>query len=119
MKILITESQSENIMSKLLEKLKIKTDLLYWGDDGRNSLSGTVYLYKDGKILGNRSGYEFFFKYDKGLKSLIYNGHFPKIENVNVFRSLPSEFVVNYFSDKMKDYLENFIKKGHSGIKWG
>ncbi len=44
---------------------------------------------------------------------------FPKIENVNVFRSLPSEFVVNYFSDKMKDYLENFIKKGHSGIKWG
>jgi len=36
---------------------------------------------------------------------------------VDVFRFLPSEVVVNYFSDKMKTYLENQIKKGYTNIR--
>jgi len=36
---------------------------------------------------------------------------------VDVFASLPPEFVIKYFSDKMKTYLENQIKKGYTGIR--
>ena len=117
MKILITENQSESIMEKLMKKLKIQKDLLYWQDNGRDIIEGTVYLYKDEMILGNRNGYEFVYKYDWMSKSLTYKYHAPLIEKTNVFSALPPEFVINYFSDKMKTYLENQIEKGFTGIR--
>ena len=117
MKILITENQSETVMSKLMEKFKITKTLLYWQDNGKDSITGTVYLYKNDEVLGYRHGYEFYYYYDWTSKSLKYQGHGPSIENVDVFRSLPSEFVVKYFSDKMKTYLENKIKKGYTNIR--
>ena len=117
MKILITENQYEAVVSKLMEKYKITKTLLYWQDNGKDSITGTVYLYKNDEVLGYRYGYEFYYYYDWISKSLTYKAHGPNIENVDVFRFLPSEVVVNYFSDKMKTYLENQIKKGYTNIR--
>lgn len=117
MKIIIGESQSNDIIEKLLKKLNVEFNLIYWNDNGFDSITGTVYLYKDGNIFGYKHGYEFFYKYDRIGKYLTYDGHFPKIENLDFFGAIPPDMVINFFSDKMKTYLENFISKGYSGIR--
>jgi hypothetical protein len=60
MKYVITENQSSEVFLKLIKKFNIKFNILYWNDNGYDSITGTVFLYKDGEILGHRHGYEFF-----------------------------------------------------------
>jgi hypothetical protein len=117
MKLLITENQSEGVMSRILKKFNIEVVLLYWQDDGMNLITGTVYLYKNNEVLGNNHGYGFEYYYDWTSKSLKFVSNNQKIEKVDVFASLPPEFVIKYFSDKMKTYLENQINKGYTGIR--
>ena len=117
MKYLITESQSDNIVSKIIDDFDIKFDIMYWNDNGRDRITGTVYLYKDGEILGYRHGYEFFFKYDSRFNSLTPDEHFPNIENVDVFKFMPPKMVIGFFTDKVETYLKNYIDKGYSGLR--
>lgn len=117
MKYLITENQSDNIVSKIIDDFDIKFDIMYWNDNGRDRITGTVYLYKDGEILGYKHGYEFFFKYDSRFNRLTFDEHFPKIEYVDVFKFMPSEPVIKFFSDKAEAYLKKFIDSGYSNLK--
>lgn len=118
MKYIITESQSSELFLKLLKMNDIKFDISYRYDNGLNSITGTVYLYKDGIPLGYQRGYEFFYKYDSRFGSLEYEGHFPNIENNReLFVYIPSDMIVVFFSDKVKEYLKNYIDKGYSGLR--
>ena len=117
MKYVITENQSSEVFLKLIKKLNIKFDIVYWSDNGRDRITGTVYLYKDGEILGYKHGYEFFFKYDSRFNRLTFDEHFPKIEYVDVFKFMPSEPVIKFFSDKAEAHLKKFIDSGYSNLK--
>jgi hypothetical protein len=117
MKYVITENQSSELLLNLLKKLNIKFDIVYWSDNGRDRITGTVYLYKDGEILGYRHGYEFFFKYDSRFNSLTPDGHFPNIENVDAFKFMPPKMVIGFFTDKVEAHLKKFIDKGYSGLR--
>ena len=117
MKYLITESQSDELFSNLLKKYDIKFDIVYWNDNGRDRITATVYLYKDGDILGYRHGYEFHFKYDSRFNSLTFDEHFPKIENVDAFKFMPPKMVIGFFTNKAEAYLKKFIDGGYSNLK--
>jgi hypothetical protein len=45
------------------------------------------------------------------------DGHFPNIEYVDVFKFMPSEPVIKFFSDKAEAYLKKFIDSGYSNLK--
>ena len=117
MKYLITESQSDNIVSKIIDDFNIKFNIMYWNDNGRDSITATVYLYKDGEILGYKHGYEFYFNYDPRFNRLTPDGRWPHIERVDVFGFMPPEPVIKFFSDKAEAHLKKFIDSGHSNLK--
>lgn len=118
MRYIITESQSDDLFSNLLKKHNITYNILYLSDNGYDSITATVYLYKDGEVLGYRHGHEFFFKYDSRFNRLTPDGHFPKLENIReLFAFMPSEMVIKFFTDKVETYLKNFIDKGYSSLR--
>lgn len=118
MRYIITESQSDVLFSNLLKKHNITYDILYLSDNGYDSITATVYLYKDGKKLGYNLGYEFFFKYDSRFNRLTPDGHFPKLENnKELFAFMPSEMVIGFFTDKVETYLKDFIDSGYTKLK--
>ena len=118
MKYVITENQTFEFFPKLLKKQNIKFDIIYLSDNGFDSITGTLYLYKDGSPFGYIRGYEFFYKYDSRFGSLEYEGHYPKLENNReLFSYIPSEIVIKFFSEKVKEYLRNYIDKGYSGLR--
>ena len=89
---------------------------MYLNDNGRDRVTATVYLYKDGEVLGYRHGYEFFFRYDYRFNSLRPDGRYPNIESVDVFNFMPKDMVVKFFSDKVEEYLKDFIDRGRSNL---
>lgn len=115
MKFIISESQSDNLVEKLLKKKNIKYDINYkgnsWDNYGNKTVEGTVWLYQDGKIFGYQFGYDFFFKVGF-RKKLLYEGRYPYIEKLDFFEFMPSEIVIGFFSDKVKSYLEKGIEEG-------
>ena len=118
MKYIITESQSDDLFLKLLEKNNIEYDIVYLNDNGYDSITATVYLYKDGEVLGYKHGYEFFFKYDSRFNSLKPDGHYPDLENnKELFVFLPSEIVIKFFTGKVETYLKKFIDDGYSNLR--
>jgi hypothetical protein len=118
MKYIITESQSDIAFSNLLKKKNIKYDIVYLNDNGYDSITATVYLYKDGEKLGYNLGYEFFFNYDSRFNRLTPDGHFPKLENnKELFAFMPSEMVIKFFTDKVETYLKKFIDNGYSNLR--
>ena len=117
MKYLITENQSSELFSNILKKLDIKFDVVYWNDNGRDRVTATVYLYKDGGILGYRHGYEFFFKYDSMFNRLTPDGHYPHIENVDAFGFMSPKIILGFFTNKVETYLKNYIDKGYTNLK--
>lgn len=118
MKYIITESQSDDLFLNLLKKFNIKYDIMYLNDNGYDSITATVYLYKDGEILGYKHGYEFFFNYDSRFNRLIPNGHYPSLENTReLFAFMPSEMVIKFFTDKVETYLKKFIDNGYSNLR--
>lgn len=101
-------------MENILKKTNIKVDIFYLSHSNHdNTITATVYLYKDGEVLGYRHGYEFFFKYDKRFDELTPNGNYPKLQNVSYFKYLPDEFITEYFTNKVQEYLRKFIDNGN------
>lgn len=106
MKYIITESKYYNFIDKLLKQEGIKVNYQYFSHNN-DSLTGTVRLYKNGEVLGYRNGYDFFYNFDQRFGTLTYDGRFPKIENIDIFKYLPQDETIKYFSDN----LINQIKK--------
>jgi hypothetical protein len=117
MKYIITENQSDEVFSRLLKSLNIKYVINYQSDNGFDSITAAVYLYKNGIPSGYYQGYEFYFNYDSRFNKLIPNGSYPKIEVTKIFSSIPSEMVVKFFVDKTQDYLKKFIDDGYSTLR--
>jgi hypothetical protein len=117
MKYVISENKSSELFSNLLKRFNITFDISYNNDNGRNSITGTVYLYKDGKIFGYKHGYEFFFNYDSIFNRLIPDGRWPHIERRDEFGFMPPEMVLGFFTDKVETYLKNYIDKGYTNLK--
>ena len=69
MKVKLNESKFNSVFSDWLKKHGITIDILYWRDNCVDSITGTVYLYKQKEILGYKHGYGFDFKYDKNAGS--------------------------------------------------
>ena len=105
MKIILTESQFNNSLTKLLKSQGIKVSYQYLNHN-MYKLTGTVYLYKNGEILGYRHGYDFSYDFDQRFGRLTYLSHFPNIENLDMFRYLPPEDVVEYFSDNLVSHIK-------------
>ena len=117
MKYIITEIQSDDLFSNLLKQYNITYNILYLHDNGYDSITAMVYPYKDGEILGYKHGYEFFFKYDSRFNRLTPDGSSPNLEDVNIFKFIPPEIVIGFFTDKVETYLKNFIDKGYSSLR--
>jgi hypothetical protein len=108
MKYIITESKYYNFIDKLLKEEGIKVNYQYLSHNYEN-LTGTVYLYKNGEVLGYMHGYDFYYKFDQRFGTLIYDGHFPKIEKVNIFKYLPEDETVEYFSNHLADQIKKDV----------
>ena len=113
MKYIMTPDQVKRMMEDILKKKNIRVDIMYWNDNGRDSITATVYLYKDGEIMGYRQGYEFFFNYDKRFDKLTPDGNYPKLQNLDFFKNLPDEIITQYFTDRVQDYLRGYIDRGN------
>jgi hypothetical protein len=110
----ISEDQIERVMKSVLDTMGIKVDIMYWKHSNHdNSITATVYLYKDGEIMGYRQGYEFFFDYDKRFDKLTPDGNYPKLQNLDFFKMIPEKVVIKYFTDRTKEYLRGYLDRGN------
>ena len=117
MKYVITENQSTELFSNLLKKLNITFHISYMSDNGRDSITAMVFLYKNGEPLGYRNGYDFYFKYDSLFNRLKPDGRWPHLEHKDEFGFMPPEMVLGFFTDKVETYLKNYIDKGYTNLK--
>ena len=114
MKYLMTPDQVKRMMEDILKKKNIRVDIMYWiHSNYDNSITATVYLYKDNEIMGYRRGYNFFFNYDKRFDELTPDGNYPKLQNLGFFKNLPDEVITQYFTDKAQEYLRGYIDRGN------
>jgi hypothetical protein len=105
MKIILTENRFNDVLTNLIKKRGIRVEYMYFSHN-MNRLTGTVYLYKNGEILGYRHGYDFSYKFDQRFGSLTYLSHFPNIEKLDMFRYLPEDNVIKYFSDNLVSHIK-------------
>ena len=114
MKYIMTPDQVKRMMEDILKKKNIRVDIMYWiHSNYDNSITATVYLYKDNEIMGYRRGYNFFFNYDKRFDELTPDGNYPKLQNLGFFKNLPDEVITQYFTDKAQEYLRGYIDRGN------
>jgi hypothetical protein len=108
MKYIITESKYYNLIDGLIKEQGIEVYYQFLSH-GYNSLTGTVRLYKDGEVLGRRDGYDFYYKFDQRFGDLTYEGHFPNIENVDIFKYLPENETIKYFSNHLVEQIKKDV----------
>lgn len=115
MKVILNESRFESVFSKLLEKEKFNIDISWYGTDlGKDGLvvNGLVRLSQNRKDLGFPNGY--IFSYKKKGDELILRKISPNIENyferITLFNIFPSEKVLDYLDNLVKEYLYNELK---------
>ena len=113
----ISQDQAYKLMNTILDKQNIKIDIMYRYDNGIDKITGTIYLYKKGEIFGYKHGYEFYFKYDSRFNKLTPNDFYPNIHKLGIFKLIPEDIVIQYFTEKVKDYLVGYIDKGYSSLK--
>jgi hypothetical protein len=112
----MTPEQAKLMMDDILKRKNIKVDIMYLNDNGIDSITGTVYLYKDGQILGYKHGYQFFFHYDYRFNKLTSKGTSLN-QKLDFFKMLPDELVEQYFTDRVQNYLAGFIDSGYSNLR--
>lgn len=105
---IITESKYNNFIDKLLKKEGIEVNYQYFSHNP-TKLTGTVRLYKDGEVLGYIHGYDFHYKFDPRFGRLEYSGHFPKIEKINIFKYLPADETIKYFSNNLVEKIKKDV----------
>jgi len=115
MKVIITEGQQKNVIDKLLRSHDITYDIKY-GKRGFNNFkqydSVIITFYVD---RGNGPKPEsiqpvyFFTKGNEIISEPIINGDFTWM--FDVFEYIPNELLENYFFDKAKTYLENYLNE--------
>jgi hypothetical protein len=108
MKVILSESKFKSVFSNWLEKNNIKSRIKVldgsWNNDHKLVVV-FMYLTHNGEPLGNTGGYIFSFNLvdDK----LIVRNSPDDIMEIGIFTLFPTEYVIEYFNDKVKDYLYN------------
>lgn len=99
MKIILTENKFNDFLTNFIKKTGIKVVYEYLSH-GPNNITGTVFLYKDGEILGFRHGYNFYYRFDKRFGSLTYDGHWLGIQLIDIFKFFPPDNLVSHIKEK-------------------
>jgi hypothetical protein len=111
--VVINENKFNSTFSNYLKKLNVKTRIVYLGS--RENMSGDVfvksdiYLTRNGKPLGSIfSGYGFSFKVGED-NQLMFDEHLGNIERIDLFRGFPPELIIEFFVDKIRNYIQKRI----------
>lgn len=111
-KRVINENRFNSSFSEFLKKLNIKPQIVYVGQkrDGYGNIivSGDIYLKMGGEPIGFYLGYRFTFKVGED-NQLIFDESFGDIDHINIFKGFPSGWVMEYFTDKVKNYIQKMI----------
>jgi hypothetical protein len=113
MKVILNESRFDSIFSDWLEKSGIDIYLGWFGSNktfgNENIIGGLVKLSEDDVSIGNSHGYIFsFILGDDG--ELTYKEVNPDFGKIGIFQIFPTELVIKYFSELIKEYLYNDLK---------
>jgi hypothetical protein len=111
----ITESKQNNVIDKLLESFGITYNIKY-GKRGLNELRQydaviiTFYVDRGGRLeFTEMEPVYFFTKGNEIISEPFVNRDFSRI--LNAFEYVPEELLKNYFSDKAKIFLENYLNE--------
>jgi len=113
MKVILNESRFNTIFSDWLDKSGIDIYLGWFGSNktfgNENIIGGLVRLSMGGEDIGNSHGYIFsFILGDDG--ELTYKEVIPDFGKIGIFQIFPTELVIKYFSELIKEYLYNELK---------
>ena len=111
----ITESKQNNVIDKLLKSFDITYNIKY-GKRGLNELRQydaviiTFYVDRGGRLeFAEMEPVYFFTKGNEIISEPFVNRDFSRI--LNAFEYVPEELLKNYFSDKAKTFLENYLNE--------
>jgi hypothetical protein len=111
-KRVINENRFNSSFSEFLKKLNIKSQIVYVGQnrDGYDDVivSGDIYLRMGGELIGSDLGYGFTFKVGED-NQLIFDESFGNIDRIYIFKGFPSGWVMEYFRNKVKNYIQKMI----------
>ena len=109
MKVILSESRFDSVFSEWLKKedIKIRIEIL---NDINNKFKLVVvfmYLTHKGEPLGNQGGHIFSFNL---VDDKLVDRNLPiDMVDINLFKVFPTEYVIEYFNEKVKDYLYNHM----------
>lgn len=108
MKVILSESKFKSVFSNWLEKNNIKPRIQIldgsW-DNKHKSVIVFLYLTYDGEPLGSTGGYIFTYKL---VDDKLEDRYLPnEMGEIVLFKLFPTEYVIDYFNDEVKDYIYN------------
>ena len=108
MKYIITENQTDNVIEKVLKKSNIQYTIEY----GEREFYGETYFYKL-NVWFTIDGYNVYrpFEYyyrvkDNNIVGLEWSDG---INDMHIFKFLPTEMVNDYFRKKTREYLQEMF----------
>lgn len=110
MKVILSESKFNSVFSNWLEKTNIKSRIKVLEGSWNNNYNLVVvllYLTYDGEPLGSTGGYIFTYKLVDD-KLVVRDLPIDMVE-LDLFKVFPTEYVIEYFNDEVKDYLYNHM----------
>jgi hypothetical protein len=109
MKIIITESQKNNIIEKILDSEGVTYKMNYGGRIyvGEGAMYDSVDLWF--KLPNGDDTLQTFYFLTRRNKILKLESYNDLTKLIDVFRYIPSEIVKDYFKEKCKTYLENTL----------
>ena len=110
MKVILSESKFNLVFSNWLEKNNIKSRIKVldgsWNNDHKLVVV-LLYLTYDGEPLGSTGGYIFTYKL---VDDKLVDRNLPiDMVDLDLFKIFPTEYVIEYFNDVVKDYLYNHM----------
>ena len=108
MKVILSESKFKSVFSNWLEKNNIKSRIKVLDGSWNNEYKLVVvflYLTYDGEPLGSTGGYIFTYKL---VNDKLVDRNLPiDMADLDLFKVFPTEYVIDYFNDEVKDYIYN------------
>ena len=113
MKIIITESQSDDLIKSILKQNGIKVVFGYknrsYGNYGRQYDS--VHVFFNFSTLEQKERNVYFIT--KGYRVVGIESHGDFTSVIDDFKYLPKDIVYNYFISRAKDYVEKILPFEH------
>jgi hypothetical protein len=112
MKVIINESRFDSIFSNWLEKEGITLSYNEYPDRlsayGSLIMNGGLYFTRDGKRI-NSSDYIFSYKVGEDKRLIFMEIRPPSRFLTGLFKIFPSDYVIDFFVDKVRNFLQSKI----------